>query len=132
MAGAVFPERNREQERLTDLVESAFHYLRRNPGPADTRAERLRLLAHMERILAETPGVPRLPPPAPGRPRSLQEMRLLALVAQLDDGRGAAWEDVVTCASLERIPAEDADAALDALVHAGALYEPARGRLKRA
>lgn len=124
-------------ERLVDVVERAFAYLRHHPAPAGSpdEAERRALIGHMARILSQTPGYPRpaVPPPArPGRRAwSAIEMRIAALVAELDAGRGADWSELLAAAARERIPERAVEAALDALMDAGLVYEPVLGRLKR-
>lgn len=128
------PRRDVATERLVDLVESAFYYLRRHRAPEGaSEAERQALLDHMERVLAETTGWPRGLRARPGgRPWSVVERRVAQLVAELDDGRGAAWEAIESAAARERIAGGAVEAALNALLEAGVIYEPVLGRMRRA
>lgn len=129
---APLPLRAQAEERLVDVVESAFYYLRRHPQPAGSRgeAERVTLLAHMERVLAENVGYPARPGTA--APLPPLDARIAHLVDELDAGRGAAWEELVHRAEREGFPAKAVEAALERLMDAGAVWEPVLGRLKRA
>ncbi|GEM_PF-5535136 len=125
------PARDPMAERLVDLVESAYYYLRRHaaaPGSPED-AQRRALLAHMEATLSETLGYPQRPPERAWTPL---EAEVAALVERLDGGAGAAYEEIVIAAALEGVPERDVELALDALLDGGALCEPTLGRLKRA
>lgn len=56
---------------------------------------------------------------------------VLDLVASLDDGKGAPWEDIVAHAGKKSVSEEAVEEALNALMDDGLIYEPVLGRLKK-
>lgn len=124
------PAHGPRAERLLDLVERAYYFLRRHPaepGSAED-GERRELLAHMDATLGEVIGFPARPPSRAWTPL---EQRVAALVERLDDGEGAPWADLVVAAAMDRIDEREVESAVDGLIDGGAVYEPILGRLKR-
>lgn len=56
---------------------------------------------------------------------------ILELVAKMDEGKGAPWEDVVAEAQKKGIKEDVVEECLNLLMDDGAIYEPVLGRLKK-
>lgn len=122
-------------ERLIDVAERAFAYLRSHGSASDP--QRRALLTQLSRALGEATGQPeRFASLVSASPRptgwSWTEARVATLVCELDDGRGAAFDLLLAAAARERIPNKAVEAALDALLDFGVLVEPVLGRFRRA
>lgn len=70
-------------------------------------------------------------PPAPAAKEVPHKDTVLAIVAKMDENKGAPWEDVVAEAAKKGIREDAVEEALNALMDDGAIYEPVLGRLKR-
>jgi DNA replicative helicase MCM subunit Mcm2 (Cdc46/Mcm family) len=58
------------------------------------------------------------------------EERVQALVKQLDDGKGAAWEAIIAEAAKTGLAEGDVEEAINSLLDKGLVYEPVLGRLR--
>lgn len=65
------------------------------------------------------------PPENPHKPL------ILAFVEELDDGKGAPWEDIVAEAARKGVKESEVEECLNALMDDGQIYEPVLGRLKK-
>ncbi|MGQ0535121.1 MAG: hypothetical protein ACT4PT_03515, partial [Methanobacteriota archaeon] len=137
--------------RYREVVQDALEYLLPN-APKRERAPRPPPAPALPRTVfavataraggaasaAPTPARPASAPTAPTpaatapAPGESSEEKVFAFVAELDDGKGAPWEGVVSRAGKAGIDEEQVEEALNGLMDKGLIYEPVLGRLKKA
>lgn len=93
------------------------------PLPASPDAAQPGAQAAVEEVVVSSP------PASPERERA-QDL-VAELIAKLDAGKGAPWEEIVSEAARSAVGEEGVEEAINALLDKGVVYEPVLGRLKK-